>query len=282
VPRQGRRRARRTRPRRSRRSGGGLHPRPHAAGRKAPPRLEGRPREPGWPPRRSRFPHPGFPRPHEATQDPRWLSEAIALHAALEKRFWDERAGGFFQTPHDHEALLAREKPAYDGAEPSGNSVAILNLLRLEELTGVDRYRKMAEQALAAFASDLREGSGAEMMLSVLDFRLDTPLEIVVVSPRGGGATPLEAVLRRAFVPNRIYAAATEGPELEERARLIPLLAGKRALRGAATAYVCRERTCDLPTSDPTVFSALLARTEPLFRDASVTPLQIGAASGTR
>jgi len=224
----------------------------------------------------------GFLDLHEATQDPRWLSEAIALHESLAKRFWDERAGGFFQTPHDHEALLAREKPAYDGAEPSGNSVAILSLLRLEELTGVDRYRKMAEQALAAFASDLREGAGAEMMLSALDFRLDTPLEIVVVSPPGGGATPLETVLRRAFVPNRIYAAATEGPELEERARLIPLLAGKRALRGAATAYVCRQRTCDLPTSDPTVFSAQLARTEPLFRDASVTPLPTGAASKTR
>ncbi len=219
---------------------------------------------------------------HEATQDPRWLSEAIALHALLEKRFWDERAGGFFQTPHDHEALLAREKPAYDGAEPSGNSVAILNLLRLEELTGIDRYRTMAEQALAAFASDLRDGSEAEMMLSALDFRLDTPLEIVVVSPPGGGATPFEAVLRRTFVPNRIYAAATEGPELEERARLIPLLSGKRALRGMATAYVCRERTCDLPTSDPTVFSAQLARTEPLFRDASVTPLPTGAAIETR
>ncbi len=224
----------------------------------------------------------GFLDLREATQDPRWLSEAIALHALLEKRFWDERAGGFFQTPHDHEALLAREKPAYDGAEPSGNAVAILNLLRLEELTGVDRYRKMAEQALAAFASDLKDGSGAEMMLSALDFRLDTPLEIVIVSPPDGSAAPLEAVLRRTFVPNRIYATASEGPELEERARLIPLLAGKRALRGVATAYVCRQRTCDLPTSDPTVFSAQLARTEPLFRDASVTPLPTGAASGTR
>ncbi len=219
---------------------------------------------------------------HEATQDPRWLSEAIALHAALEKRFLDERAGGFFQTPHDHEALLAREKPAYDGAEPSGNSAALLDLLRLHELTGNDRYRKMAEQALAAFASELREGSGAEMMLAALDFHLDTPLEIVVVSPPGVGAPALEAVLRRTYVPNRAYATAGEGRELDERARLIPLLAGKRAIRGAATAYVCRQRTCDLPTPDPAVFAAQLAKIEPLFREASIAPLPVRAAAGTR
>jgi uncharacterized protein YyaL (SSP411 family) len=210
---------------------------------------------------------------HEATQDPRWLSEALALASALEKRFRDERAGGFFRTPSDGEALLAREKPADDGAEPSGNAVAILDLLRLHELTGEDRWRALAEQALSAFAPELARGAGAETLVAALDFHLDTPLEIVVVSPAGGGAPALEAALRRAFVPNRAYAAAREGQELDARARLVPLLEGKRALRGAATAYVCRRRACDLPTSDPAVFAAQLARAEPLFGNAAAPPL---------
>src|SRR5437867_1006903 len=70
----------------------------------------------------------------EATGEARWLERARALHEALAKRF-AEPEGGFFRTPGDHEALLAREKPAYDGAEPTGNSVAALTLLRLEAMT---------------------------------------------------------------------------------------------------------------------------------------------------
>ena len=61
---------------------------------------------------------------YEATGDPRWLSEAVALDGVLAQHYEDAKAGGFFLTGDDHEALLAREKPAYDGAEPSGNSVA--------------------------------------------------------------------------------------------------------------------------------------------------------------
>ena len=74
---------------------------------------------------------------YEATGETRWVREAIALDAVLERDFEDREGGGFFQTSHDHEQLLAREKPSYDGAEPSGNSVHALNLLRLAEMTGM-------------------------------------------------------------------------------------------------------------------------------------------------
>jgi uncharacterized protein YyaL (SSP411 family) len=81
---------------------------------------------------------------YEATGDPRWLREAIGLDAVLEQHYEDHENGGFFLTSNDHEALLAREKPAYDGAEPSGNSVAVLNLLRLYEFTTDEKYRLRA------------------------------------------------------------------------------------------------------------------------------------------
>ena len=116
-------------------------------------------------------------------------------------------------------------------------------------------------------------GTGAEMLLAALDYHLDSPVEIVLVSPEGGGGAELDAALRRAFVPNRVLAAAREGPELEERARLVPLLAGKKALGGATAAYVCRDGACDEPTSDPRVFADRIARVEPLFREGGPGPL---------
>ncbi len=79
-------------------------------------------------------------------------------------------------------------------------------------------------------------------------------------------AEPLLAGLRRAFVPNRVLVVATEGADLAAQSRLVPLLDGKLARGGQATAYVCERRLCDLPTSDPEVFAKQLAKTEPLAR----------------
>jgi uncharacterized protein YyaL (SSP411 family) len=100
-------------------------------------------------------------------------------------------------------------------------------------------------------------------MLAALDYALDSPLEVVLVAPAPGAATALEEAQRRIFIPNRVYVVATEGEDLAAQARLVPLLEGKRALGGKATAYVCRARVCDLPTSDPEVFAAQLRRAAP-------------------
>jgi len=208
---------------------------------------------------------------YEATHDPRWLEEAMSLEDVLERHFADP-GGGFFLTADDDEALLAREKPSYDGAEPSGNSVAAMNLLRLAELCSDDRMRRLAERALVAFAPRMEDGASLPAMLSALDFALDRPLEIVLVAPRPGSATALEAAQRRVFVPNRIYVVATEGEDLVAQMRLVPLLEGKRARGGKATAYVCRGQVCELPTSDPEVFAAQLARTEPPASKGAAAP----------
>src|SRR6266508_733254 len=120
---------------------------------------------------------------YEATGRPRWLREAIALDREIEKHY-EDKAGGYFMTSDDHEALLAREKPAHDGAEPSGNSVQALNLLRLHELTTDDRYRQRAEATLRSFAPLLSRASAAlSQMLLAVDFQLDTPKEVVIVAP---------------------------------------------------------------------------------------------------
>jgi uncharacterized protein YyaL (SSP411 family) len=202
----------------------------------------------------------------EATGDPRWLEEAIALDGTLEKVFEDEEHGGYFMTSDDHESLLAREKPAYDGAEPSGNSVHALNLQRLHELTTQDRYRQRAERTLRAFGDRLtRSPAALSEMLLAADFHLDTPREIVIVTPAAREeAEPFLTLLRSTFLPNQVLAIAVEGADLMAQARLVPLLQGKLALKGRATAYVCERGVCKLPTSDPDVFARQIRSVEPL------------------
>jgi uncharacterized protein YyaL (SSP411 family) len=198
---------------------------------------------------------------YEATHDPRWLGEAIALQEELERRFADP-GGGYFRTAADDEELLAREKPGHDGAEPSGNSVAAMNLLRLAEFRSDGRARGLAERLLVAFKLRLEDGQSAPAMLSALDYALDQPLEIVLVTPTPAAAAALVEAQRSIFVPNRIYVVASEGEDLAAQARLVPLLDGKTTRGGKATAYVCRGKVCQLPTSDPDVFAAQLARRE--------------------
>jgi uncharacterized protein YyaL (SSP411 family) len=198
---------------------------------------------------------------YEATSDPQWLEKAIELDGILEEHFEDHAHGGYFLTPDDHEELLVREKPSYDGAEPAGNSVEALNLLRLHEFTTEEVYRRRAEMTFRSMAETLRSNPLAlsEMLLAV-DFHLDAPKQILVVAPRGqkGAADPLMAVFRDRFLPNRVFSAVSEGEEQERNAQLVPLLRGKEAAGGRATAYVCENRICGLPVNDPAEFERQL------------------------
>ena len=202
---------------------------------------------------------------YEAGGDPGWLGRAIELDAILAERFEDEAQGGYFLTGDDHETLLVREKPSYDGAEPSGNSVTVLNLLRLHEFTAEEEYRERAEKTFRCFSETLGSNPVAlsEMLLAV-DFHLDTPKQVLVVAPRGKkeDAAPLLAAFRSRFVPNRIFSFVAEGEELRETARIVPLLGGKVARDGRSTAYVCENRVCRMPTGDPDEFARQLGTGE--------------------
>jgi uncharacterized protein YyaL (SSP411 family) len=200
----------------------------------------------------------------EATGEPHDLEQALALQRALDAHFADP-AGGYFRTADDDEPLLVREKPDFDASEPSGNSVALQNLLRLHELTGDDRWRATAERLLGAFGPALaRSPEALPVMLCGLEFLLDTPKEIVVVNPPGGDTAALLAVLHARFVPNRVLAVVTEGAPQRTLATTVPLVAEKSALGDRATAYVCERRVCQRPTNDPEAFARELERVTPL------------------
>ena len=195
----------------------------------------------------------------EATGDRSWLSLAIQLQEQLESRFSrtadGTNTGPYYLTPSDGPELLAREVPAYDGAEPSGNSVAALNLLRLGELTLDQRWRQRAENLMGS----ARQDTSAPLMLTALDWFLDTPMEIGIVVPTGTNPAPLLAELRGRFVPNRALVIVEEST-LESVVEFVPWLEGKRALNGAPTAYVCEEGVCELPTADPVEFGRQVDR----------------------
>ena len=202
---------------------------------------------------------------YETTHDARWLKKAMYLDGVLEQYFEDEEDGGFFMTSNDHEDLIAREKPNYDGAEPSGNSVAILNLLRLGEFTLNDRFRKRAEKALAAFLghTEISPIALSEMLLA-LDFYLDRPKEIVIVTPEKGegAAEPFLQAMRKRFSPNRVLIVTSEGNASTSLSQIVPGVEYKTAIGGKATAYVCDEGNCQLPTNDPSVFAEQLLQAD--------------------
>jgi uncharacterized protein YyaL (SSP411 family) len=201
---------------------------------------------------------------YEADGDPRWLEAAIALQAQLDLHHLDAEHGGYFTTADDGEALLARQKPDYDGAEPSGNSVAALNLLRLHQLTGREEFRKRGVGTLAAFSSRMTKGPrSVPKMLSALDYALDRPLQIFLVGPGQEAPDPeMVAVLRKSFVPNRALVMVAEDQVPAQKA-LIPGMENKVAMKGKTTAYVCEENVCQLPSADPGVFRKQLEKTTP-------------------
>jgi uncharacterized protein YyaL (SSP411 family) len=209
---------------------------------------------------------------YESTGDIEWFREAVGLQQVLDQHYWDSASAGYFMTSDDHEQLLTREKPAYDGATPSGNSLALMNLVRLHALTLNDAYRARAMAQLRFFGDRLeRYPTGLSEMLLALQFQLDDPLEIIIVT--AGDRTQAKAfmdVLRETYVPGAVVSVVVEGDELASHAEWLPPLARKTARGGRATAYVCRQGVCRLPVTDARAFAREL--TAPLEAGGAADP----------
>jgi uncharacterized protein YyaL (SSP411 family) len=202
---------------------------------------------------------------YEADPEPRWLREAMTLQEALDERYADAEGGGYYRTRDDAETLFAREKPARDGALPSGNAVSAMNLLRLASFTSEAAYRERAALSFAAFHGRLsRSPTAHSEWLLALDFALDTPKEVLVVHAAGGDADALLDVMRSVHLPNRILSVVAEGSDLDAHAQVVPLLRFKEARGGQATAYVCENKVCKQPTTDPQAFGEQLRAFERL------------------
>ena len=194
---------------------------------------------------------------YQASGDIGWFQNALQLQAVMLEDFGDDESGGFFFSPAGNEFALAREKPVYDSTLPSANSVAVLNLLRLHELTSNDSYRVQAQAAIRYLAAAVtRSPAAAPDLLQAVDFFLDDAKTIVIVTAGDRSeAEPFLRTLGATFLPNHVLAVVQQGDSLNQHAKFLPIVEGKRAMNGHATAYVCIHGICDLPTSDVGVFA---------------------------
>jgi uncharacterized protein YyaL (SSP411 family) len=184
---------------------------------------------------------------YEASLDIRYLEQARGIANAILERFLDAERGGFFFTSADHEKLITRSKPVFDGSTPSGNSAAVMALLRLHEYTGDERYFAEARRTLVLLRSFIEQQPFAfSHMLEAIDLYEHGAIEIVLAGDRNDSQFD-EWVGRMGllYLPNRaLFAAnprAAAGTFVPEPAQ------GKSQVDGKLTAYVCRERTCSAP-----------------------------------
>ena len=185
---------------------------------------------------------------YETDFDAGWLTQAVALAETMLRQFYDTTDGGFFMTDGTDPSVILRAKDEYDGAEPSGNSIATQLLLRLALLTDRSDFREAAERTLTLFAPRMQSTPHAvPEMLCALDFAIGRPQQIVIAGePAAPDTQALLRVVHRRYLPNKIVMLARD----QTTAR--PMIDGK------ATAYVCVDRTCRLPVSEPAELAKLI------------------------
>jgi hypothetical protein len=188
---------------------------------------------------------------YESAFDVAHLRAALDLNREMLERFWDDGAGGFYFTPEGAEALLVRRKETYDGAIPSGNSVAMLNLLRLGRMTGRPGLVDRAARTGRTFANQVKEAPlGHTHLLLAADFSIGPAYEVVVSGQaESAGMQDLLDALHGCFLPRKVVLHRPEGPD-PEIAELAPFLREQTPVGGKATAFVCRNYACELPTND--------------------------------
>jgi uncharacterized protein YyaL (SSP411 family) len=184
---------------------------------------------------------------YEATLEPKHLQFAIDLAESMNARFYDPNEGGFYESAEGAKDLIMRTKEDYDGAEPSGNSVASLALLKLAAITDNKTFKERAEKTLQHFSQRLQEFPQAvPHMLLALDFLLHEPRRAVVV----GHDDKILHAIHSVYQPNKVV-LSNLGP-VEEFARTLPI-------KDAPVVFLCTGTACQPPTKDPKAIKHLLA-----------------------
>ena len=188
---------------------------------------------------------------YETGLDARDLELAVQLAHKMIELFEDRDAGGFFSTSGGDASLVMRIKDDYDGAEPSGNSIAALSLLRLAAITGDTGLRQTADRTLAAFARKMSEQpAGLPQMLVAYQWSIGKPIQVILAGERNEADTrALAAVVHRRFLPNCVLAMSSDAA---------PEARAMGALDGCATAYLCENFACQMPVTDPGKFQSML------------------------
>ena len=192
--------------------------------------------------------------------DPTWLEWAMTLQTRQDELFWDANDGGWFSTTGKDESVLLRLKEDYDGAEPAASSVSVMNLLTLSHL--VESFSEKIEPTLGIFSSRVSQsGRVVPMLLAALSaYHAGTPQLVIVGDPAAQDTNSLYEVVRHRYRPTTIVVPVVP-QSLDKTAALLPWIAGMKMVDGRATAYLCRDFTCESPTTEAGELARLLDRT---------------------
>ncbi len=192
--------------------------------------------------------------------DSHWLQLAVTLTNQQIALFTDGDHGAFFDTPATAENVLIRMRNDYDGAEPAGNSIAALNLLRLGQITDNSKWQRRAEALLASFADDLMSQPYARpAMAAAYDFSRQKPRQIIIAGKHGApDTTELLNVINTSYLPTTLVLLADNGPGQEFLQQHMAVIEYMTTIDGKATAYVCENFTCKQPVNSAKELSALL------------------------
>jgi uncharacterized protein YyaL (SSP411 family) len=189
---------------------------------------------------------------YEATFDVGHLETALELNEDFIEHFWDHDDGGFFFTADDGEKLLVRQKEIYDGALPSGNSVAMLNLLRLGRITARADLEQKAATIGRVFSQSIKESPAAHtQLMAAVDFGIGPSYEVVIIgNSRAKDTKEMVRAVRRHFIPNKVVLLRATEKKLPGIERVAEFTKHQTSIANKATAYVCLNYACKAPTTE--------------------------------
>ncbi len=189
---------------------------------------------------------------YETVFDVKYLRTALDLNSEMIEYFWDEKDGGFYFTADDAEELIVRQKEIYDGAIPSGNSVAVSNLFRLARITAGTTLEEKADKIMLAFSKEVASmPSGYTQMMVALGFGIGPSYEIVIVGdPEADDTKDLLNSLRKHFIPYKVVLLKPAGEETADITSIAEYTEYHSSLEGKATAYVCLDFACKMPVTE--------------------------------
>jgi len=189
---------------------------------------------------------------YETVFDVDYLQTALDLNGEMIKYFWDEKDGGFYFTAEDAEELIVRQKEIYDGAIPSGNSVAVSNLFRLSRITANTDFEDKANKIMLAFSKDVESApSGYTQLMVALGFGIGPSYEIVIVGdPEADDTKEMLSSLGKHFIPYKVVLLKHDDQDKADITRIAEYTEYHSSFDGKATAYVCLDFACKMPVTN--------------------------------
>lgn len=184
---------------------------------------------------------------YQATFDLRWLNLAEELNGKTITLFWDSAEGGFYDTSGKDSSIVVRMKEAYDGAEPTGNSIAAMNLLRLYELTNAQSLKEYAQKTLKHFCTALAQSPQImPQLMTALEYFLSPSEHLVIVSEQLNNAGSIIDTLSGEFIPN-LNIIVMNDLQRNFFTKKLSFTKEMKMIDGSPTAYFCRNFACELP-----------------------------------